>query len=197
MNIDIVNFEVCKEHYLMTKMVKKTQKNKIEYSPVYYYKKSNADCFILISKHLEEEITQWCIHNEVPLDKVIVLSNQEMKHLNAWVVLELIDKEIDFENICRLLMVIIENTTKIKLLENKIFKGGNIKKDRDLSNCLKSIINQNNKIDKDSKIVLFVKEKNKIELTSEEQLKHTVHQFYLKGVSEYYQYLIIKKGMSF
>ncbi len=192
MNIQVINFEVCKDHYLMTKMIKKTKQNCIEYYPVHCYNGKRADYYVIISKQNEDELLEWCSLFDIPLTQVVILSNKDYLKITTWKVINLIDKEICFEKICQWLMLIIENTSNISIVQSRVIKGGSIKKDRELATCLKLINNQQSSIKENEAVLLFIKEKNRMILPPIEQNKHKIYQYFIKGISEQYDYLVIK-----
>lgn len=192
MNIQVINFETCRDHYLITRMLKTTSNNQIEYVPSHFYKERSADCYILICKGEENTLLDWCQSNHVPLEKVIVLSNHPLNQFFTWVGINTFEKDIDFEKMCQWIMTIKEKNPEIDLFENRLLKTGKIRKDHDYELCLQSILKQNPDLGRNSEIFLFVKEKSLFLLNPPKNNKAPLKQYYIKGISETYDYLIVK-----
>lgn len=194
MNIQVVNFETCKDHYLITRMLKTTQKNQIEYAPSHCFKKKPADCYFLIAKMEEAQLSEWCQANAIPQEKTIVLSNHPLKRFTTWVGANLFDHDIDFEKLCQWLMTIREKSPEIPLFENRLIKAGKIRKDHDYETCAHAVLKQNPGMGKNTEILLFVKEKSPFRLNPPEQPSLAFRQYYLKGIAETYDYLTMQDG---
>ena len=192
MQIQVINFEVCKNHYVITRMIKTTSKNRIEYVPYHCYKQSFADGYILISVTRENELIDWCQINDIPLEKTVVISNQSLKQFLHWEGINLFDKSLGFEKLCQYLMIVREKSPEIDIFENRTIKSGKIRKEREMEDCIQLILKQNLGLSKQALILLFVKEKNPMQLDESKSMKNKVLQYYVKGISETYDYLIIQ-----
>lgn len=190
MNIQVINFEICKDHYQITRMLKTTSQNEIEYMPFHCYKKKEVDCYLLISKAEQDVILAWCKAQQLPLNKVIVLTNKMHDGLISWQGINLFDQDVDFEKICQWLMVIKEKSPNIDLFTSCVLKVGKIRKDHDYHACVHAIMKQNPGM-KNGHVFLFVKEKSHylLNLSSASSLK--LNQYYLKGIAETYDYLLV------
>lgn len=193
MNIQVINFEVCKDHYLITKMVKTTSHNQIEYVPSYYYKKKLADCYLLINKQEENKIIDWCQCHEIPMEKTIVLTNRQLNQFIAWIGENVFEKDLDFEKVCQWLMTIKEKNPDLDLFINCTIRTGKIRKDHDYDTCLQSIMKQNPGLKKDCELFLFVKEKSYFMMNQPQDCTRVMQQYYLKGISETYDYMILNE----
>lgn len=190
MNIQVINFETCKDHYQITRMLKTTSQNEIEYMPFHCYKKKEADCYLLISKAEQNVILAWCKANQLELNKVIVLTNKIHDAFICWQGINFFDQDIDFEKICQWIMVIKEKSPNIDLFTNCVLKIGKIRKDHDYNVCVQAIMKQNPGM-KNGKVFLFVKEKSHFLLNANPTSSLNLNQYYLKGIAETYDYLVV------
>ncbi len=189
--IQVVNFEVYKEHYLMTKMTKKTLELTIEYVPYHLYKKNHATYIICISNQEESELLKWVNDNKIDHDKVIVLSHHKHYLFKHWRAVNFLDKDVDYETLCRWLMVIVQKHGLSCLYQDYLLTSGVLKKGADeekMSTRLKKYLDS----DPSNIVCLFIKEKNRVLVQDEERM----YQYYLKGISDSYDYLIVKKTTS-
>ncbi len=193
MNIHVINFETCKDHYLITRMLKTTAHNQIEYTPSHYYQKKAADCYFLITKMEENALLTWCHAKHLEPEKTIVLSNHPLKHWITWTAINLFDHDVDFEKICQWLMTIREKSPEFPLFVNRQIKAGKIRKDHDYEACAHAVLRQNPSMKKGSDIFLFVKEKTFFSLHAPAKPSLFFRQYYLKGIAETYDYLIVSK----
>ena len=193
MNIQVINFETCKDHYQVTRMLKTTSHNQIEYTPAYCFKKKEADCYLLISKSEESQLLDWCKENNISSDKVIVLCNKFLNEMCSWTGINIFERDVDFEKICQWLMAVKEKSPQISLFHNCTMKVGKIRKDHDYEGCVQSIMKQNPGL-KDAEIFLFVKEKSPFEIVPSKTSRIQLNQYYLKGISDTYDYLIVTKN---
>ncbi len=192
MNIQIINFETNKDHYQVTRLLKTTANNQIEYMPFYCYEYKEVDCYLLIAKLEENKLIDWCSEHNVPLCKVIVLCNKPLESLYCWVGINVFDHDVDFEKVCQWLMLLKEKNNDLNLFENCALKVGKIKKEHDYERCVQMILKQNPSLKK-SEVCLFVKEKSPFEIHPNKNNKLQLKQYYIKGISETYDYLIVTK----
>ncbi len=194
MNIQVINFEINKEHYVITRMLKTTKNNHIEYLPSHCYKKGKeVDCYILITRQKEHSLLDWCQLHDLPLEKCIIFNQYEMNQFIHWVGVNIFDKDVDFEKMCQFMMCIREENPEIDFFTNCQIRSGKIKKEHDYDLCVQSILKQNPNLPKDSMIFLFVKEKSNYLLPEPECKKINLYQYSIRGVSETYDYLLINE----
>lgn len=190
MNIQVINFETCQDHYQITRMLKTTSQNEIEYMPFHCYERKEADCYLLISKADQNVLLSWCKAKQLDLSKVIVLTNQALSSFICWQGINLFDQDIDFEKICQWLMVIKEKSPEIDYFQSCVLKIGKIRKEHDYNTCVQAIMKQNPGMKK-GHVFLFVKEKSHFLLNVNQASTLKLNQYYLKGIAETYDYLIV------
>lgn len=193
MNLQVVNFEVNPEHYQITRLVKAVGNHKLEYTPFHCFENKNTDCLILISRKIDDKLTNWISRNQIDNSKIIVFCEEESESFMCWKINQFFDGEIDFEKFCQWVMILIKNKEKNCLFQNLNLKIGRIHKDHDLQTCAQAIWRQNPFLNNEGSVHLFVKEKALLRLTSNQRPVNSLHQHAIKGISEYYEYLIIRK----
>lgn len=192
MILQVVNFEVNPKHYQITKLVKKTENHSLEYIPFHLYQNKSVDCLILMCRNPDDKLNSWINENQVDTSKVIVFCENGIEGLINWKIEHFFDGEIDFEKFCQWLMILIKNKDINTLFRNLKLKVGKIHKEHDLQVCAQAIWKQNPFLNYEGSVHLFVKEKAMLRLTSNQKPIYMLHQHALKGISDYYEYLIIR-----
>lgn len=191
MNIQVINFEVCQDHYQITRMLKTTPNNQLEYLPYHLFVKKEADCYFLIGRLKDIDLLKWCQEAGLPSEKIIVLSDRIYPSLNSWEAPALFEKETDFEKICQWLMAIREKGTAMNFFQNWRIDFGKIRKEHSFDLCIKAVQKQYPGL-KNSRVFLFVKEKSHVVLPSENPNDLSAQQLFLKGIADTYDYLVFQ-----